>query len=143
MNPMELVYFTEDGRLELDHDCEMCNEYPLEDMNEPCLNCGYAQVDLLTVIGHIARANRAIDFYNGLNQDENDKGSVVIQSTLTLSHVSLGGNDCNKLVFSDYEDSPYLIPSFAPFIHHECDVIIYPKKVNDNTVKGWLFGDDE
>lgn len=130
MNPMELVYFGENGRLNLDHDCEMCNEYPVEDMNEPCLACGYAKVDLIEVNNRITETNRAVDFFNAKSKD-NNSSVTAIHCELTLSHVSLGGTDCDKIVLSDLNDSEQMVSLFAPFVRHDCEIVVYPKGLND------------
>lgn len=131
LNPMELLYFNDYGRLEIEHECEMCEQFPLESLNEPCLNCGVTQSDLIELKTHVANTNEAIDYYNSKIKKNDDGKPVAISAELVLSHVSIGGNDCNKIVLSDYEGSPYLVPIFAPFVNFACDVIVYPKIIDE------------
>lgn len=136
MNPMELVYFSEDGRLYLDHDCEMCEKYPIEDLNSECLECGVSRNDLIELESHIANTNRAIDFFNSkakISELDVHNTSEVVTAELNLSHVSMGGNDCDKIVFSDFEDTG-IVSQFADYIRQDCVVVVYPKGLDEENM---------
>ena len=83
-----ILQFDDSGRLWINHECEMCNTFPLEDWNEPCLNCGHSLDELVTLESYVNRANKAIDIL--ANSVEDVKEIDVRKGFLQLSCIKLG-----------------------------------------------------
>ncbi len=116
----ELLYFGEDGRLYILHECEMCEKFPLEDLNSECGECGYSQAELLELKRNVDRLNEAYDFFNLYNNDENSfsKGAFLNFSQLKL------GNGYDTIVLNDIEDSGKL-REMGDLVDKNCYVIFY------------------
>lgn len=120
-----MLNFDDSGRLYIDHECEMCEKFPLENLNEPCLNCGHSQYELMALEKYVNRANMAIDMY-APSEDE-EIGVKVLEGFVQLSSIKLGkGLDEATLTDIDLTDD---IRKWAEFTDHMVRVIIYPTDI--------------
>lgn len=119
----ELLYFGEDGRLYIAHECEMCEKFPLEDLNSECGECGYSQAELLELKRRVDKMNEAYDFFNIYENDENSfsKGAY-----LKVTSMKLGGYTDN-VVLQDTMDTGVL-RDMADLVDKNCYVIFYYDK---------------
>jgi hypothetical protein len=133
-----LLYFEDNGRLNIDHECEMCMKFPLENLNEPCLSCGVSQGELLTLEKNVQRVNKALDLMNKFGLDE--EGDVdVREAFLHLSSIQLG-DGLDQLLFTDIDQNDE-IRGLADLTEHMCTVVIYPTNIRH--VEGDDYIDEE
>lgn len=132
----ELLYFGEDGRLYINHECELCKSYPLEDLNEPCFACGYSQAELLELKRNVDNINEAYDFFNIYKKDSDSfsKGAFLRVSSIKI------GQGLDSITLHDPEHSGR-IRGMADLVDKYCYVIFYYDK--NEEVEDDLFFDDE
>lgn len=119
----ELLYFGEDGRLYIAHECEMCEKFPLEDLNSECGECGYSQAELLELKRNVDRLNEAYDFFNIYENDENSfsKGAYLEVSAMKL------GDGIDGIELQDTMGTGVL-RGMADLVDKDCYVIFYYDK---------------
>lgn len=140
MNFDGIIQFDESGRLYIDHECEMCMKYPLEDLNEPCLACGCSQLSLIQLEKLVNRANKAIDLMGNLvKEDDHDDEIDVREAFLHLNGIQLGGGEPDTMILMDIEQTDE-IRKMADLADHMVRVIIYPTNVRN--VDMFDIGDD-
>lgn len=135
MNVNGLLQFDEDGRLYIDHYCETCEKFPLENIDEPCLSCGHSQANIITLEKLVKRANKALDLIGDIDDD----GIDVREAWLQLSSIKLG-NGLDQVVFTDI-DMTDEIRKLADLTEHMCRVIIYPTNIRH--IEGDDYYEDE
>lgn len=124
-----LIQFDEDGRLYIDHDCQMCFKFPLEHINEPCLQCGYSKLNLIKLEKLVTRTNKAIDLMaNMIKEDDHDNEINVREGFLQLSTIKLGGNGMDSMTLVDIDQTDD-IRGLADLADHMVRVIIYPTNI--------------
>jgi hypothetical protein len=121
-----LLQFDDDGRLYIDHVCESCMKFPLEDLNEPCLECGYMRSKLIQLEKYMNRANKALDLMaTAIKEDDQDDEIDVREAFLHLKSIKLGGSDMDTMVLVDIDQTDE-IRRMADLAEHMVRVIIYP-----------------
>lgn len=138
----ELLYFGEDGRLYIQHECEMCELHPLEDLNEPCLECGYSQAELLDLQSKVEKQNEAYDFFKVYTNKKEDnpqvKGALLHVQSIVL------GEGVDRITLADLENSGKL-RDMAGMTDKLCYAIFYWDKEQEVEVLDFTFflGDEE
>lgn len=132
-----LVYFEDNGRIYLNNECEMCFNYPLENLNEPCLACGLTQQELITLEKNIERANKALDLFSKFSDDDDLKNSR--EAFLHLSGINLG-DGLDQVVFTDIDQTDE-IRGLADLTEHMVTLVIYPTNIRH--VEGDEYYEDE
>ena len=135
------------GRLALNHGCEFCENIPLENVDEPCFNCGISQSELAQVEGMITKVNRYIDLaqkfdIHGLQESDYHNKPVEFQARLT--NLNLGDKDSVEFV-DEYHAGE--LRELNKVAGQPCHVVVYPQYVN-NTYEEyddeeWLQDDSE
>jgi hypothetical protein len=134
-----LIQFDDNGRLYINHECESCMKFPLEDLNEPCIECNYSKLALIKLEGKIDRANRAIDLM-GKSFTENDGEEIDVREAFVhISEIKLGGSGMDKMILQDI-DMTDEIRGMADLAEHMVRVIIYPTNIRH--VEGDDYDDD-
>lgn len=131
----ELLYFGEDGRLYINHECELCKSYPLEDLNEPCSACGYSQAELLELKRNVDNMNESYDFFNIYNDNSFSKGAFLRVSSIKI------GQGLDSITLHDTEHSGR-IRSMADLVDKYCYVIFYYDE-NEEYEYDLFFVDEE
>jgi hypothetical protein len=130
-----MLYFDVAGRLNYEHGCEGCLKYPLEDLEEPCLLCGYSQKEIEDIHSKVEAMNEAYEKY-GQNFEENPR-SKPRNAFLHLSNISLGG-DFDTMVLTDIDMNDD-IREMADLTEHMVEIIVYPTDI----VNKCLYDDDD
>jgi len=120
-----LLQFDENGRLYINHDCEACKKFPLENLNEACLECGYSRSELIQLEGLVNRANKAIDMMSNALTEEDGKEIDVREVFLHVKEIRLGGDKPDMIILQDL-DMTDGIRDLSDLAEHMVRVIIYP-----------------
>ena len=118
-----MIAFDENGKLYINHYCDYCERFPLENLEEKCSGCGFSQLDIITTEQNVNRHNKALDYYRLMGND--DKDVEQRQATLHLTSCILGGDNFDQLVFTDIDETDE-IRGLAQFTDQMCQVVIYP-----------------
>lgn len=123
-----ILQFDDHGRLYMNHECDMCFKYPIEDMSEPCLKCGHTQLELITLENKVNRVNKAIDLMAKFIGEDDDVEVDVREAFLHLSGIKLG-EGMDEMIFTDV-DMTQEIRGLADVVESMCRVIIYPTDIH-------------
>lgn len=133
MNANELLQFDDNGRLYINHECETCMKFPLENLNEPCLQCGHSQIKLITLEKNVTRVNKALDLMANFLGDDMNEDIDVREAFLHLSGIKLG-DGFDEIFFTDL-DMTEEIRGLADLADSMCRVIIYPTNIRHKEVE--------
>jgi hypothetical protein len=136
-----ILQFDDDGRLYINHHCDICEKFPLENLNEPCLKCGYSQQTLITLERYVNRANKAIDLMGKFIGEDADDNIDVREAFLHLSSITLG-KGLDEVVFTDIDQTDE-IRGLADLAEHMCRVIIYPTNIRHIEGDDYIEEDDD
>lgn len=139
---LDLLYFGEDGRLYINHECDFCTKYPLEDINETCLECGYSQAELLDLKVKVDKQNEAYDFFKVYTNKKEDNPQV--KGALLYVQAVNFGDGYDKIVLSDLEESGKL-RDMAEMVQKNIYAVFYYDQNEEDfeTFEFDLFFDEE